>query len=98
MKVVSLLVPIVITAKFGLPLLLFSFPFQASWTNFVLDAADGDVLMHFGMGPVMYQNVGGSCYLHLHGAGRVQVEDRKIDNSAIYNTHDRTAHLFCDSK
>lgn len=35
--------------KFLLPLLIFKYAFWASFSNFILDSIDGDILMHFGM-------------------------------------------------
>jgi hypothetical protein len=50
-------VVVVILLKFGLPVLFWWWPFQASWVNWVLDTVDGDILMHFGLNPVSYQMV-----------------------------------------
>ncbi|MFC1649162.1 hypothetical protein ACFL2C_00420 [Patescibacteria group bacterium] len=44
-------------AKYVLPLLIFKYPFYASWANFILDSIDGDILMHFGMPWVIYTQV-----------------------------------------
>lgn len=44
-------------AKFTLPFLIFLYPFQASWANFILDTIDGDLLMHFGLAFGTYQTV-----------------------------------------
>ena len=48
-------VALILALRFGLPLLFFRYPFQASWSNFVLDTVDGDILVPLGLDPSRYQ-------------------------------------------
>ena len=53
----SVLIVVVVAAKYLLPLLLIPFPFLAGWANFVLDSLDGDLLIPLGLSDPVYQNV-----------------------------------------
>ncbi|MYI83242.1 MAG: hypothetical protein F4056_08140 [Chloroflexi bacterium] len=53
----SVLIVVVVAAKYLLPLLLIPFPFAAGWANFVLDSVDGDLLIPLGLSDPVYQNV-----------------------------------------
>lgn len=48
---------VVVTAKFGLPLLIVRYPFAAGWANFLLDSVDGDILIPLGLPNETYQPV-----------------------------------------
>ncbi len=47
----------VVAAKYLLPLLLIPFPFLAGWANFVLDSADGELLIPLGLSDPVYQQI-----------------------------------------
>ena len=53
----KLVLGILIGLKFGVPLLIFWFPFQASWANFVFDTIDGDILLRLGLDFDLYQTI-----------------------------------------
>ncbi len=46
---------IIVVLKFVLPLLIFKWPFQVSWLNFILDSVDGDILTPLGLDQASYQ-------------------------------------------
>jgi hypothetical protein len=46
---------VVVALKFLLPVFYLKFPFAAGWGNFVLDAADGDILIPAGLPDATYQ-------------------------------------------
>ncbi len=48
---------IVIALKFIVPSFMLAFPFAASWSNYVLDVVDGDVLQSLGLGEYWYQTI-----------------------------------------
>jgi hypothetical protein len=47
----------VVALKYLLPLLLIPFPFFAGWANFVLDSADGELLIPLGLSDPVYQQI-----------------------------------------
>ena len=51
------LIAVVVAAKYLLPLLLIPFPFLAGWANFVLDSADGELLIPLGLSDPVYQQI-----------------------------------------
>lgn len=51
----SVLIAIVIIAKYLLPIATVFFPFAAGWSNFVLDTIDGDILIPLGLADNNYQ-------------------------------------------
>jgi hypothetical protein len=51
----GLSIAVIILAKYAIPLLIIPFPFAAGWANFVLDTADGDLLIPLGLEDDTYQ-------------------------------------------
>lgn len=52
-----IMIALIVTAKFGLPILIVRFPFAAGWANFFLDGFDGDLLIPLGLPNELYQPV-----------------------------------------
>ena len=50
-------IALIVGAKFLVPVLLVPFPFAAGWANFVLDTADGDLLIPLGLEDDSYQPI-----------------------------------------
>ena len=53
----AVLIAVVVALKYLLPLLLIPFPFLAGWANFVLDSADGELLIPLGLSDPVYQQI-----------------------------------------
>src|SRR4249919_2567250 len=53
----TVLIALIVAAKFGLPILIVRYPFAAGWANFVLDGIDGDLLIPLGLPNEVYQPV-----------------------------------------
>ena len=51
------LIVVVVALKYLLPLLLIPFPFFAGWGNFLLDSADGELLIALGLSDPLYQQI-----------------------------------------
>lgn len=54
---VNILLYIVISLKFVVPVFMLKFPFWGVWGNYFLDVLDGDVLHFLGMGEFTYQTM-----------------------------------------
>src|SRR5687767_8949366 len=52
-----LAIALVVALKFILPLLIVRFPFWGGWSNFGLDAVDGDILLPLGLSDFVYQRI-----------------------------------------
>ena len=52
-----ILIVAIVALKFALPALILRFPFAAGWANFLLDSADGDLLLPAGLAEGVYQNI-----------------------------------------
>ena len=52
-----MLIAVVVALKYLLPLLLIPLPFLAGWANFVLDSADGELLIPLGLSDPVYQQI-----------------------------------------
>lgn len=53
----AVLIAVVVALKYLLPLALAPFPFAAGWANFVLDSADGELLIPLGLSDPVYQRI-----------------------------------------
>ena len=53
----AVLIAVVVALKYLLPLLLIPFPFFAGWANFILDSADGELLIPLGLSDPVYQQI-----------------------------------------